>query len=325
MKGTDRIVLLSLAIVGLLAAFYFMVLSPKRENAAELERENTELQASIDEQEQVATFAEQARQDFPRYYGRLVVLGKAVPDEADQASTIVQLSQVASRSGVEFRSIKVADSGGTAATAAAATGSATTTPPAGGTSTTSGTTTTPSTETATTPSTETATTPSTGTTTAPSDGSTPPADDSAAGSGTTTPTASTTGAAPATEAAAASLPIGATVGPAGLPVLPYDLAFQGTFFDIAEFMSGVDSLVHLREGSSHVAADGRLVTVDGFSMKPIPTLGGGQKLSASFVVTTYVVPSGQGLTAGATPTGPGTSPLQPSTTPTSTTSPTVSP
>ena len=79
MKGTDRIVLFSLAMVGLLAAFYFMILSPKRQEASKLGDEVTQLQASIDQQNQVAQFAEQARQDFPRYYGRLVVLGKAVP------------------------------------------------------------------------------------------------------------------------------------------------------------------------------------------------------------------------------------------------------
>jgi len=306
----DRVILLSLAIVALLAAFYFMVLSPKRDKASKLGEENTQVQASIDEQKQVVSFAEQARQDFPRYYGRLVVLGKAVPEQADQASMLVQLSQVANSSGVEFRAIKVSEGSGAAAAPAPA-AAAPTTPPAEGTTTTPGTT----------------TAPSDGTTTTPSDGSTPPAGGSATGTGSmATPAAASTGPAPATEASAASLPIGATVGHAGLPILPYELTFQGSFFDIADFMSGVDSLVHLQQGSGQVAADGRLMTVDGFSLKPIPTLSGGeQKLDATFIVTTYVVPSEQGLTAGASPTAPGASPLQPQATPASTTTPTVSP
>jgi hypothetical protein len=90
-------------------------------------------------------------------------------------------------------------------------------------------------------------------------------------------------------------------------------------------MSGVDSLVHLQEGSGQVAADGRLLTLDGFSLKPIPTLGGEPVLNATFAVTSYVVPSDEGLTAGAAPGGPSASPLQPQATPTSTTTPTVSP
>jgi Tfp pilus assembly protein PilO len=295
---SDRAILLSLAIVALLGAFYFMVLSPKRDKASQLGEEITQLESQISQQEQVASFAEQARQDFPRYYGQLVVLGKAVPDQADQSSLIVQLNQIATRSGADFRTITTAEGSGTAAAAAPPTPAA---PPADGTTTTPGTSTTPS------------------------DGSTPPADGSATGTETTaTPAAAGTTPAPATEATAASLPIGATVGPAGLPIMPYDLTFQGSFFDIADFMSGVDSLVHLREGSGQVAADGRLLTVDGFSLKPISTLGEETKLKASFLVTSYVVPADEGLTAGASPTAPSASP-QPQATPASTTTPTVSP
>jgi Tfp pilus assembly protein PilO len=290
----DRVLLVSLATVALLGAFYFMVLSPKREKASKLSEEITQLESQINQQEQVATFAEQARQEFPRYYGQLVVLGKAVPDQADQSSLIVQLNQIATRSGADFRTITTAEGSGTAAAAAPAA------PPAEGTTTTPGTNTTPG------------------------DGSTPPADGSASGTGTTaTVAAASSTPAPATEATAASLPLGATVGPAGLPIMPYELTFQGGFFDIADFMSGVDSLVHLREGSGQVAADGRLLTVDGFSLKPIPTLGGETKLRASFLVTSYMVPSDEGLTAGASPTAPGAS--VPQATPTSTTTPTVSP
>jgi Tfp pilus assembly protein PilO len=295
----DRAILLSLAIVALLAAFYFMVLSPKRDKASQLGEEITQLESQISQQEQVATFAEQARQDFPRYYGQLVVLGKAVPDQADQSSMIVQLNQIATRSGTDFRTITIAEgSGGSAAAEPAAPAA----PPTDGT-----------------------TAPSDGTTTTPSDGSTPPADGSATATGTTATPAASTSSAPATEATAASLPLGATVGPAGLPIMPYELTFEGSFFDIADFMSGVDSLVHLRDGSGQVVADGRLLTVDGFSLKPIPTIGGETELRANFLVTSYVVPSDEGLTAGASPTAPGASPLQTPATPTSTTTPTVSP
>jgi Tfp pilus assembly protein PilO len=301
----DRVVLLSVAIVALLGAFYFMVLSPKRDKASKLGEEITQLESQISQQEQVASFAEQARQEFPRYYGQLVVLGKAVPDGADQSSMIVQLNQIATRTGADFRTITLAEGSGTPAAAAAAAPAA---PPADGTTTTPGTT----------------TAPSDGTTTTPSDGSATPADGSAPTTETAATPAASTSPAPATEAMAASLPIGATVGPAGLPIMPYELTFQGSFFDIADFMSGVDSLVHLRGGSGQVAADGRLLTVDGFSLKPISTFGEETKLKASFLVTSYVVPSDEDLTAGASPTGPSSS-LQPQTTPTSTTTPTVTP
>jgi Tfp pilus assembly protein PilO len=111
----------------------------------------------------------------------------------------------------------------------------------------------------------------------------------------------TAAAAPATESAAATLPIGASVGSAGLPTLPYELTFRGNYFEVADFMAGVDRLVKTRKTT--IAADGRLVTIDGFSMTaddafPYPFL------KATVQVTTYVTPADQGLTAGATPTGP---------------------
>ncbi len=49
---------------------------------------------------------------------------------------------------------------------------------------------------------------------------------------------------PPTEAAASLLPLGASIGPAGLDVMPYSLTFSGNFFQIADFIKGIDSLVH---------------------------------------------------------------------------------
>jgi Tfp pilus assembly protein PilO len=275
MKAADRTILAGLAIAGLIAAFWFVVLAPKRDEAATLADEVAALQDSVAAQEQLVAEGQQAQDDFNRNYQRLVVLGKAVPEDEDTSSLFVQLQDIAKRAGVEFDAIELVPGGGTG-----------------------------------------------GATPAPAEQTTT---DQSASSGSEPAPATEAAPAAATEAAASNLPIGATVGPAGLPLLPYNLTFQGSFFDVADFMSGVDSLVRLRDGSSQVAADGRLLTVDGFSLKPIPTLGGEQQLAALFAVTSYVVPSDEGLTAGATPGGPSVSPLQTPTTPTSTTSPTVTP
>jgi Tfp pilus assembly protein PilO len=110
---------------------------------------------------------------------------------------------------------------------------------------------------------------------------------------------------PPTEAEAALLPLGATIGSAGLGVMPYTLDFTGSFFQVAGFIQGVDSLIHT--GESAVGIDGRLITVDGFSLVPDTTLGF-PKLNATFSVTTYIVPPDQGITAGATATSPATTP-----------------
>jgi Tfp pilus assembly protein PilO len=105
----------------------------------------------------------------------------------------------------------------------------------------------------------------------------------------------------ATEVAASLLPLGATVGPAGLAVMPYTLTFDGDFFEIADFIEGIDSLVKTTSGQ--VSVDGRLITLDGFSLAASSN-GGFPALEAKFSVTTYLTPPTQGVTAGATPEAP---------------------
>jgi hypothetical protein len=262
MRRADKGVIFGVALAALAIAFYMLVLAPKRDEAGKLQSQIDDLNASISQQQQVAEFGEQARSEFPRYYGHLVVLGKAVPPRADTSSMIVQLNSVADGAQVKLNSIALSQGGSSTDP------SATTTTP-----------------------TPTAPAPTAPTPTAPA--SSP--------SGTTTAPTPATGTAPATEASAALQPLGAIVGPAGLPTLPYDLGFQGTFFDVADFIGGLDALVTPTDGGASVSPDGRLFTIDGFSLA-----GGGQSatLDANFLVTTYVTPEDQGLTAGASPSGP---------------------
>jgi Tfp pilus assembly protein PilO len=105
---------------------------------------------------------------------------------------------------------------------------------------------------------------------------------------------------PATEATAALLPLGASIGPAGLGVMPYTLTLTGSFFHVADFIHGIDSL--LRTSKSEVAVDGRLVTLDSFHLTEVGDSG--SDLTAEFSVTTYLVPPDQGITAGASPAEP---------------------
>jgi Tfp pilus assembly protein PilO len=276
-KGSDKGIILGVVFALVLAGFYFKVLSPKREKASALSQDITKLKADIDVQEQSVAYGEDARQHFPAYYGRMVVLGKAVPAQADTASLLVELNSVSGKANVKFNSIELSE-GGAGTTSATSTG-----------------------------------TPST------SSGSATPAGGSSS-SGSADPTAATTAPTAATEATAATVPLGASVGPAGLSTMPYQLNFTGTFFDVADFFSGLDSLNDLRNGGVMVATDGRLMTVDGFSLTPADTLAPGSPvLDVNLSVTTYVAPSGEGLTAGATPGGPSPSLTQPQAQPASAT------
>jgi Tfp pilus assembly protein PilO len=295
MKGSDKAVVVGVVMAVILAVFYLKVLGPKRDDASSLKKDISALHGQIVQQQQVAAFAEDARQHFPTYYSRLVVMGKAAPTDADTPSLLVELNSIAKRTGVSFGGLQLDSGGDTSSTASSSSSS---TPPSGTSSTGTSTTSTTST--------------------------------------TATSTPATTSATPAaaTEANAASQPLGATVGAAGLPTMPYTLTFEGSYFDIADFLNGVDDLVHVR-GGAEVTANGRLLTIDGFTMTPPQSSSStsGQsssstsghvsasdpKLQVTISVTSYLTPADQGLTAGATPGGPAPTSSVPQTQPTSAT------
>lgn len=133
--------------------------------------------------------------------------------------------------------------------------------------------------------------------TAPAPAPVAPAEPSTTESSGAVPAAATI---PPTEAAASLLPLGASVGTAGLAVMPYTLTFTGSFFDVADFIKGIDSLVDTHNAG--VGVDGRLVTLNGFSLSS-ESAEGFPALNASFSVTTYMIPPGE-LTAGASPIEP---------------------
>lgn len=127
------------------------------------------------------------------------------------------------------------------------------------------------------------------------------------GGETSSPSLSTSTGKPvsATEASASLLPLGASVGPAGLAVMPYELVFTGDFFKIADFIKGLDSLV--KTTNEKVGVNGRLITINGFSLTE-DSEAKFPALQATFSVTTYLTPPAEGATAGATAEGPAEGP-----------------
>jgi Tfp pilus assembly protein PilO len=99
------------------------------------------------------------------------------------------------------------------------------------------------------------------------------------------------------------LPPGATVGDAGFPTMPFTFNFDGSFFDMQKFLVSVNRLTRVKGDDINVR--GRLLTIDrivvGASRKGFP------KVHAEVTATAFVVPPDEGLTDGATPSGPATS------------------
>lgn len=233
LKSSKAVIVGAVLVVVAGIAFWMLAVSPKKDEAAKLDREAASLETSLALHQGEVTQGEAARERFADDYQKLVVLGQAVPGDDDTASLLVQVSRIAEKTDVYFREIKLSSEGG---------------------------------------------------------GEEAPAP------------APTEGASP-TEATASLLPLGSSVGPAGLAVMPYTLTFEGNFFTIADFIARLDSLV--KTENEDVLVDGRLITVDGFSLAPDPEKGF-PALEGSFAVTTYLTPPGEGLTGGATPTSPET-------------------
>jgi Tfp pilus assembly protein PilO len=281
-KGSDKRILLIFGAIVMLGALWFGVISPKRAHLGELSDDVATKQAEVTQQEATATTAASAKKTYESDYQQLITLGKAVPADDDVSSLIDQIQGLADQSGIDFLGLSLDESGGSAAAPAP-------------TSSSSGATT----------------------------GTTPPPSGDTASSGDTSSTGSneaataTQTAAPATETAAADLPLGATVGAAGLPVMPYALSFRGSFFEIADFMAAIDKMV--RTDAEGVQVDGRLLTVDGFDLHPDEA--GTGELSVTLNVTSYVAPADQGETAGATPTTPAPDAAAPAATPPATPAP----
>ena len=252
MKSSDRTILIGLLIAGVFAAFWFLALSPKREEAAELEDKIAQLESDVAAQQQTALQGQEAQADYQRNFSSLVVLGKAAPTDGDTPGLLEQLVTISDRAETRFELLEL----GTAPAAEELPAAQTTTdqneaapPPAGG---------------------------------------APPPE-------TSTPVS----AVPATEAAAATTPIGATIGSAGLGILPYDMKFTGDFFQIADLFKGIDAMVGSKEVDVEVG--GRLITVNGFKMTKVDAES---PLEVELSISSYVLPESQGLTAGGTATMP---------------------
>jgi hypothetical protein len=136
------------------------------------------------------------------------------------------------------------------------------------------------------------------------------------GTGTAAP-GTTAGATPGT-AAAAALPPGATVGPAGLPTMPFTFTFDGNFFHLSDFFGRLQKFVTAT--NKRISVSGRLMTLNSITLGPA-TGRGFPRMTATISATSYLVPANEGLTAGATPGGPASSQTVSNTSTTSSASP----
>jgi Tfp pilus assembly protein PilO len=104
---TNKILLSVVALGAAIAAFYFLVLAPKREEVAKLDTDIAAQKAEVEQARLTLAGYEEAKKTYKRNYATLARLGKAVPADDDVTSMMVQLEATADRSGVTFEKIEL--------------------------------------------------------------------------------------------------------------------------------------------------------------------------------------------------------------------------
>jgi Pilus assembly protein, PilO len=306
----DRKILIAIVPVLVLVAYWFLLLAPKREDASTAGDELAVQQERVDTARANLQTAEGAQQSFQTSYAQVVRLGKAIPSTVDMPSLLVQLDAAAAGTGITFTKIKTGPR-----TAVAATQTTSGTPPAAGSE--SGTTGTPVAAGGDTAQSQPGQAAEAANNAQQTANQRNAAAENSGVSPSDTQTSTTAGASSSTPTSGAA--------PAGLETVPLELEFQGNFFNLADFFHRVKRFV--AQTQSNVLVSGRLVTVEGIRWSSDEQIF--PRIRAEIDATIYLSPKSQGVTAGATPSGPSTTtpaaPTTPTTTPTSTPTATATP
>jgi hypothetical protein len=290
----DRKIAIALIPLILIAAYWFLLLSPKRKEAKKLSAQVTKTQQARDQAVSQANSLEQAKALFPAEYAQMVRLGKAIPTQVDMPSLIVQLDAAAHGTGIQFGDIKV----GARVAAAPATSSSSTSTSSSGTSappvaaggaqaqTTFG------------KDVESANNTAAAGNAQAIQQSGLSADDAS------TSTASRSGGIPVGGGASVTAtPITAGGAVPGLDSVPLTFTFGGKFTNLSNFFHRLKRFVHV--ANNRISVQGRLITID--SLKFTSSAANFPDIEADVSATVYLSPKDGGTTAGATAQGPATS------------------
>ena len=125
MTTRDRLVLMTLIALAVLAGGWLLLVSPERQQAAKVQAQVSSARQQLASAQAQASEARSAQVKYTTAYASLVSLGKAVPAEEEVPSLIYQLDQLSNQRDIDFNSISTGTSGGasggtsTAASAAA--------------------------------------------------------------------------------------------------------------------------------------------------------------------------------------------------------------
>ena len=120
MSAQTRMIAAVLAVVAMIAGFWFLLLAPKRTEISAAKDKVVQAETRRDAAVAAAGQAEQARAGYQKDYATVARLGKAVPADDDVASLVYQLETIARANKIDFRAVKLTGAAGAAPPAAAA-------------------------------------------------------------------------------------------------------------------------------------------------------------------------------------------------------------
>jgi type II secretory pathway pseudopilin PulG len=113
MTGRDRIVVMVIAVLAVVAGGWLLVVSPESKEAKKYEEQLATAQTTLTTARSQLADAKSAEAQYSSAYASVVRLGKAVPPSQEVASLVYQLEQVSNQRSVSFESI-VTGAAGTA-------------------------------------------------------------------------------------------------------------------------------------------------------------------------------------------------------------------
>ena len=109
LTSRDRKILILLVPVAIIAAYWFLMLAPKREEATLVQDELTQAQAERDTAVSRLAQLTVAKKSFADDYATVIYLGKSVPANVDMPSLLVQLDRAARGTGIRFTSVSTGE------------------------------------------------------------------------------------------------------------------------------------------------------------------------------------------------------------------------
>ncbi len=120
MTGRDRMVLIGVVVLVVIAAGWMLVVSPERQKAKTLAAQVSTAKAALSTAEGELTSARADQSQYSKAYAAVVSLGKAVPASQEVPSLIFQLAHATNQRSVDFNSIVTGSAGSSSSSSAAA-------------------------------------------------------------------------------------------------------------------------------------------------------------------------------------------------------------